>query len=442
MPEFRMSSLLAFLAALLMLPSAAAAQQRPADGARSLPVVAVPPLATPRNEKTEAGDTGVIGIQVATQIATDLRQSGAAYPVGPDNIRVYTFTEAGAPNYPLWDNTGAVALVTGYVQLRPDGRLTIACYIYNMRTRREVDRLGFVVSPGDWRRAAHRCADAVYAQATDNKGYFDSRIAYVAETGNRLNQVKRLAVMDLDGTNHRYLTTGETTVLTPRFSPDGSRIAYMSFTGGQPHIRIIDVAAESDRPLVQAQGMSFAPAFSPDGRRIAFSMANQGNSDIYVMNVDGGFPQQLTSAPGSDTSPSFSPDGRRIVFESNRSGTQQIYMMNADGSDQRRISFAPATYASPAWSPDGERIAFTRIGGGRMQIGVMSPDGRDERVVTDGWQDEGPSWAPNGQLIVFHRVEQGSGRTRLHVVPLSGGEARRLSTPQDASDPAWSPLRK
>ena len=437
-----MSRVAAFVMALLLMPCAASTQTPASTGAQPMPVVAVPPLATPRNENTPAGDTGVLGIQVATQIATDLRQSGAAYPVGPDKVRVYSSTEAGAPNYPLWENTGAAALVTGYVQLRPDGRLTIACYVYDMKTRREVNRKGFVLSPSDWRRGAHRCADAVYQHVSGNSGYFDTRVAYVAETGTRRNQVKRIAVMDLDGHNHRYLTAGEVTVLTPRFSPDGSRLAYMSFTGGQPHIRVLDVASGNDLRLVQTPGMSFAPSYSPDGRRIAFSMASQGNTDIYVMDVEGGFPQRLTSAPGSDTSPSFSPDGRRIVFESSRSGTQQLYVMNSDGSDQRRISFGGGASASPAWSPDGDRIAFTRIAGGRFRIGVMSPSGSDERIVTDGWQDEGPSWAPNGQLLVFHRTAQGSGRASLHVVPLEGGEARRLSTPQDASDPSWSALRK
>ena len=440
MPEFRMSNVAAFLAALLLAPFPAAAQST-ARGAQPMPVVAVPPLATPRNENTPAGDTGVLGIQVATQIATDLRQSGAAFPVGPDKVRVYSSTEAGAPNYPLWENTGAAALVTGYVQLRPDGRLTIACYVYDMKTRREVNRKGFVLAPADWRRGAHRCADAVYSHVSGNSGYFDTRIAYVAETGTRTKQVKRIAVMDLDGHNHRYLTAGEVTVLTPSFSPDGSRLAYMSFTGGKPHIRILDVASGNDRPLVQTPAMSFAPSFSADGRRIAFSMASEGNTDIYVTNVDGGFPQRLTSAPGSDTSPSFSPDRRHIVFESSRSGTQQLYVMNADGSDQRRISFGGGGSASPAWSPDGERIAFTRIAGGRLRIGVMSPSGGDERILTDGWQDERPSWAPNGRLLVFHRTAQGSGRPSLHIVPLEGGEVRRLSAPQDASDPSWSPLR-
>ena len=425
----------AVFAALLVAASPAAAQQ-PQAAARPLMVIAVPPLPTPRNEKTDAGETGVIGIQIAQQIATDLRSSGAAYPMGPDNTRVYTATEAAAPMFDLWRGTGASALVTGYVERRPDGRLMIACYMYDLRSRRELTRKGFAVVPEEWRRAAHRCADAIYEQATGHRGYFDTRIAYVAETGPTSNRVKRIAVMDYDGTDHRFLTAGEVTVLTPRFSPDGRRIAYMSFTG-QPHIRILDVGGGGDRPLVQAEAITFAPRFSPDGRRIVFSMASGGNTDIYVVGSEGGFQTRLTSAPGEDTAPSFSPDGRQIVFESNRSGTQQLYVMNADGSDQRRISFGQGAHASPVWSPQGDRIAFARILGGNLRIGVMSSSGSDERMLTDGWQDEGPSWAPNGQLLAFQRTERGTGRTAIYVVPLAGGEPRRIAAPQDGSDPDW-----
>jgi len=423
------------LAWLAVAPAAAQAQE-------PLMVVAVPALATPNNVETEAGQTGVIGVQIAQLIASDIRQSGAALPVGPDGLRAYSPTEAGAPQYEKWSNTNARTLVTGYVQARDDGRLTVVCYLYNTKTRREMTRTGFAVAPNEWRRAGHRCADAIYAELTGSSGYFDSRIAYVAETGTRTAPVKRLAIMAFDGTDHRYLTEGAVTVLNPRFSPDGERLAYVSFQDGQPHIRMLDISSSEDRPLVQSPGMSFAPAFSPDGRQVAFSMANGGNTDIYVVDVFGGFPQRLTTAPGTDTSPSFSPDGRRIVFESDRSGSQQLYVMDAGGSGQRRISFGGGAYASPAWSPDGERIAFTKIGGGTMRIGVITPDGRSERIVTDGWQDEGPSWAPNSNLIAFFRTTQGSGRALLHVVPLNGGDARRLPTPQDGSDPSWSPPRQ
>ncbi len=431
MPVFK-----SLLLALAALASASAAAQVPER--EPLTVVAVPPLPTPKNVETDGGATGVIGIQIAQQIATDLRSSASFLAIAPEKLRQYSPTEAGAPIYPNWADTGAGALVTGYVQARDDGRLTVACYLYDLKERREMTRKGFVVAATDWRRAAHNCADAFYSRVTGVPGHFDTRVAYVAETGPTSARVKRLAVMDLDGSGHRYLGQGEVTVLSPQFSPDGSRIAYMSFTGGTPHIRVHDLDSKKDRPLLPAVAMSFSPAFSPDGRWIAFSMAGEGNSDIYVIRADGGFPRRLTTAPGADTAPSFSPDGDKIVFESDRSGSQQLYVMDADGSNQRRISFGAAAYGTPAWSPRGDLIAFTRMGGSVMQIGVMSSSGRGERVITTGWQDEGPSWAPNGRFLLFQRKARGVGLSAIYTVPITGGEPRRLTTPQPASDPSWS----
>ncbi|NUS99633.1 MAG: Tol-Pal system protein TolB [Sphingomonas sp.] len=401
-------------------------------------VIAVPQFPTPRNVKTDGGETGVIGIQIAQQIVADLRTSRSIYPTGPDNLRHYTPTEAGAPLYPNWANVGAGALVTGYVQARDDGRITVACYLYDLKQRREMTRKGFVVDPTEWRRAAHRCAGAFFTAVTKRPGHFDSRILYVAETGTRTSPVKRLAIMNWDGTDHRYLTQGEVTVTSPRLSPDGRRIAYMSFAGGLPQVRIMGVDGGNDRPLLQSPAMSFSPRFSPDGRRIAFSMAVDGNTDLYVTGADGGFPQRLTTAPGVDTSPSFSPDGSKIVFESDRSGTQQLYVMNADGSGQRRISFGGRANSTPAWSPDGERIAFTRWSGAGLAIGVMNPDGSNEKMLTDGWQDEAPSWAPDSEWIAFQRTHQGTGRASLYTITVEGGEAKPIATPQPGADPNWT----
>ena len=425
---------------LLLAAAAAAASagQAQAQSGDAQLVVAVPSLPTPKNVETEGGQTGVIGIQIADQIASDLRSSGSIYPVARDKLRVYTPTEAAAPIYQNWTSTGAGALVAGYVQARDDGRITVACYLYDLKQRREMARKGFAVAATEWRRAAHRCADAFHAAVTGRPGHFDSRIVYVAETGTRTAPVKRLAVLNWDGTDHSYLTAGEVTVMSPRFSPDGERIAYMSFAGGTPHIRIMDVDGSNDRPLVQAPAMSFAPRFSPDGRRIAFSMAIDGNTDIYVTDVDGGYPRRLTAIPGIDTAPSFSPDGDRIAFESDRGGTQQIYVMNADGSNQRRISFGGGGYGAPAWSPDGKRIAFTRSTGSGLAIGTMAASGGDERMLTKGWQDEAPSWAPDSAFVVFQRTTQGSGTSNLYTIGVDGGDAKRLATPQPGSDPNWS----
>lgn len=401
-------------------------------------VLAVPQFPTPKNVKTDGGDTGVIGIQIAQQIVSDLRTTRSIYPTGPDGLRHYTPTEAGAPLYPNWSGIGAGALVTGYVQARDDGRINVVCYLYDLKTRREMTRKGFAVAATEWKRAAHRCAGAFYTAVTKRPGLFDSRIAYVAATGSRMQPVKRIAIMNWDGTDHSYLTQGEVTVTSPRVSPDGEHIAYMSFAGGMPHIRIMDADGSNDRQLLQSTSMSFAPRFSPDGRSIAFSMAADGNTDIYVVDANGGYPQRLTTTPGIDTSPSFSPDGRQIVFESDRSGTQQIYVMNADGSGQRRISFGGGSNSSPVWSPDGDRIAFSRWNGSTIGIGIMSATGGDEKMLTNGWQDEAPSWSPDSEWVMFQRTQQGTGTGSLLMVSIGGGEPKAVATPQPGADPSWS----
>ena len=401
-------------------------------------VLAVPQFPTPKNVKTDGGDTGVIGIQIAQQIVSDLRTTRSIYPTGPENLRHYTPTEAGAPLYPNWANIGAGALVTGYVQAREDGRINVVCYLYDLKQRREMTRKGFAVAATEWKRAAHRCAGAFYTAVTKRPGLFDSRITYVAATGSRMQPVKRIAIMNWDGTDHSYLTQGEVTVTSPRVSPDGEHIAYMSFAGGMPHIRIMDADGSNDRQLLQSTSMSFAPRFSPNGRSIAFSMAADGNTDIYVVDANGGYPQRLTTTPGIDTSPCFSPDGRQIVFESDRSGIQQIYVMNADGSGQRRISFGGGSNSSPVWSPDGDRIAFSRWNGSTIGIGIMNATGGDEKILTNGWQDEAPSWSPDSEWVMFQRTQQGTGTGSLLMVSIGGGEPKAVATPQPGADPSWS----
>jgi TolB protein len=381
-----------------------------------------------------------LGRQIAEVIASDLRSTGNFTPLGPNGIGGYSVAQATAPAYGEWRGAGATALVAGYVEARPDGRITLACVLHDVTAGRQLASQGFTVAPSDWRRAAHKCADTVYSRLSGEGAFLDTRIVYVAEAGPKTNRVKRIALMDSDGSNLRYLTAGSSTVTTPRFSPSGNQLVYTGTLARKPRVFVIDVASGRERLLVPGGAITFAPRFSPDGRQIIFSWAQGGNTDIFVVGANGGTPVRLTSAPGADTSPSYSPDGRRIVFESDRSGTQQLYVMNSDGSGQRRISFGGGRSASPVWSPKGNLIAFTRIGGS-FRIGVMDPSGGSERLLTNAWQDEGPSWAPNGQFVLFHRTAQGSGNATLYAVPVNGGAARRLPTPQGGSDPSWSPLK-
>jgi TolB protein len=378
-----------------------------------------------------------VGWQVTQQIETDLRQTAEVMPLKPDRNDYYSYPEVTAPSFSKWRSTGAKALVTGFVQSRPDGRLTVGCYVYDVDKGRELARKGFVIGPSDWRRAAHKCSGLAYTAITGAPGMFDTMIAYVAESGAGDGRTRRIALMDSDGFNHRYVTTGNAMVLTPRLAPKGNRLAYVSFAEGKPNIHLVDLDSQQDRPLLPGDAMTFAPRFSPDGNRIAFSMMIGANSDIFLANSGGGAPQRLTASPGVDTGPSFSPDGSKIVFESDRGGSQQLYVMNADGSGERRISFGGGWYTSPQWSPDGQSIVFTRRGQDGRRIGMMKPDGTGEQMLTTGPGDEGPSWAASSREIIFQRIAA-SGRSALARVALDGSAPRAVAIPQDGSDPDWS----
>lgn len=430
------------------LPTPALAQEEPppveveivGGSVKAGTVVAVPAMPTPVDIPTPAGSTATIGRAVADTIASGLRATGQVNPLGPDGLPAYTYPQATRPAFGDWRQTGAQQLVAGFVEARPDGQITVACYLYDVTTGRELTRQGYVVAPTNWKRAATKCADAVYSRLTGEGAFLDTSVVFVAETGPKTARLKRIAIMDSDGSNLRYLTQGEATVVTPRFSPDGSRLAYVSYQGRRARVWVLDLATGGRRLLVPGLAQTSAPRFSPDGRRIAYALSANGNTDIWIANADGsGEPRQLTTAPGIDTSPSFSPDGSRIVFESDRGGSQQLYVMNADGSNQRRISFGGGAYGSPVWSPNGNQIAFVRVGA--FRIGVMNASGGGERILTDGWQDEAPSWAPNSQFVMFNRFNR-AGNSSLFAVPVNGGPARRLPTPQDGSDPSWSPLQR
>ncbi len=432
--------LMTMIAALVAAPAAAQSIRVDITGGISSPMpIAIPVMPTPAAQDTAAGDTAALGRQVAQVVTDDLRNSGLFKPLGPGSLRPVGFEQVTQPDFPFWVGTGAQALVQGFVRANGDGTLTVGCYLYDVYSKAELTRQGFIVQPQYWRRAAHKCADSVYTRLTGEGPYFDSRVAYVSETGPKNRRIKRLAIMDQDGANHRFLTNGQNIVLTPRFSPNEQTIVYMSFANDRPRVYTYDVGSGRQRLIVEGASLTFAPRFSPDGRYILFSMATGGNTDLYRIGANGGTAQRLTTSPGIDTGGSYSPDGSRIVFESDRSGGQQIYVMNADGSNQQRISFGGGRYATPVWSPKGDLIAFTKIGGG-FRIGTMTPSGGDEKLLTDAWQDEGPTWSPNGRVLMFFRTAQGSGKADLWSVDLTGVNERRIPTPLDGSDPAWGPL--
>ena len=267
-------------------------------------------------------------------------------------------------------------------------------------------------------------------------------MVFVAESGPKDKRVKRLAIMDQDGANVRYLTDGKDLVLTPRFNPTAQEITYMSYHGlDQPHVYLLNIETGQRELVGDFPGMTFAPRFSPDGQKVVMSLQPGGNANIYTMDLRTKRTTRLTDDAAIDTSPSYSPDGSQIVFNSDRGGSPQLYVMNADGSNPKRITFGEGTFETPVWSPRGDLIAFTRRDKGQFAIGVIKPDGSGERILTEGFHNEGPTWAPNGRVIMFFRDTPGAnGGPQLWTIDLTGYNEFRVPLQGFASDPAWSPL--
>jgi TolB protein len=421
------------------LPAAATLRVDIIGGIEAPMPIAVPVFPATAPAQTAAGDTATLGRQVAGIITSNLQGSGLFRPVPSAALPSPSSADVLKPSFFAYRTLAAQALVTGFVTANPDGSVTVGCYLYDVFSEEELARAGFTVPVAGWRRAAHKCSDLVYARLTGESGYFDSRIVYVSETGPRTSRVKRLAVMDQDGANHRFLTSGQNLVLLPRFAPKEQLITFMSFEANRPRVWLYNLGTGRQESIGNFPSMTFASRFSPEGDRLIFSVMQAGNADIQLMELASRRVSRVTNTAAIDTSPSFSPDGRRIVFESDRGGSQQIYVMNADGSGPTRISFGDGRAASPVWSPRGDLIAFVRIRGGQFRIAVMRPDGSGERTLTDGWQDENPSWSPNGRVILFGRTER-NGRSTLRSVDLTGRNERLIPTPLEASDGSWGPL--
>ncbi len=324
-------------------------------------------------------------------------------------------------------------------------KLKVEFRLWDILAGREMMALAFTTVPSNWRRVGHIISDKVYERLTGEKGYFDTRIIFVSEEGPKTARVKKLAIMDQDGFNTKYLTLGNELVLTPRFNPTSQMVTYLSYFKNLPRVYLLDIETGTQEVVGDFPGMTFAPRFSPDGKKIIMSFANDGNSDIYTMDLENRIVERITNHPSIDTSPSYSPDNKFITFNSDRSGFQQIYVMKADGSNVKRISFGKGLYGTPVWSPRGDLIAFTKLHKGKFYIGVMRTDGSGERLLTENYYQEAPSWSPNGRVLIFYREtksnDKGEGfSAKLWSIDLTGYNERQVQTETDASDPSWSSL--
>jgi TolB protein len=397
------------------------------------------PIAIPKFIGGGDADADTAG-GVTQIISANLQRSGLFAPIDPAAYIENITSVDAVPRFPDWRNINAQALVTGSIVRQPDGRLKAEFRLWDVLAGQQLDGKQYLTTPDNWRRIAHIISDAIYERLTGEKGYFDSRVVFVDETGPAERRIKRLAIMDQDGANVRYLTRGDDLVLTPRFSPSTQEITYMAYGQGDPRVYLLNIETSQREVVGNFPGMSFSPRFSPDGQRVIMSLQEGSNSNIFVMDLRSKATTRLTDTQAIDTAPSYSPDGAQICFESDRGGRQQIYVMPAAGGAAQRISFGDGSYSTPVWSPRGDYIAFTRQAQGQFAIGVMKPDGSGERILTEGFHNEGPTFAPNGRVIMFFRDPGGTSGPSLFTIDVAGRNELRVPTPSFASDPAWSPL--
>ena len=409
--------------------------------------IAVSPLfsdeKTINNGKKEL-EISDIGSEISKIVESNLRRSGLFNPLDKKAFLQKPDIAHFKPRFEDWGLIKAQALITGKVSLIDD-KLKVEFRLWDVLAGREMIALAFTTVPNNWRRVGHIITDKVYKRLTGEKGYFDTRIIYVSEKGPKTRRIKRLAIMDQDGFNNKYLTLGNELVLTPRFSPTNQMVTYLSYFKNLPRVYLLDIETGLQEVVGDFPGMTFAPRFSPDGKKIIMSFAKDGNSEIYTMDLENRIVEKITNHPSIDTSPSFSPNGKYIAFNSDRSGYQQIYTMKSNGKSVKRISFGKGLYGTPVWSPRGDLIAFTKLHKGKFYIGVMRTDGTGERLLTENYYQEAPSWSPNGRVLIFYREtksdSEGKGfSAKLWSIDLTGYNERLVETETDASDPSWSSL--
>ena len=385
-----------------------------------------------------------LGSEISLVVENNLRRTGLFNPLERGAFLQKPDVAHLKPRFEDWSLIKAQALITGKVTLEGDS-LRVEFRLWDVLAAREILALAFTTVPSNWRRVGHIITDKVYERLTGEKGYFDTRIIYVSEKGPKTQRIKKLAIMDQDGFNTKYLTLGNELVLTPRFNPTNQMVTYLSYFRNLPRVYLLDIETGIQEVVGDFPGMTFAPRFSPDGKKIIMSFAKDGNSDIYTMDLENRIVEKITNHPSIDTSPSYSPDGKYITFNSDRSGYQQIYVMKSDGTNVKRISFGNGLYGTPVWSPRGDLIAFTKLHKGKFYIGVMRTDGKGERLLTENYYQEAPSWSPNGRVLIFYREtktdSKGEGfSAKLWSIDLTGYNERLVETETDASDPSWSSL--
>jgi TolB protein len=412
---------------LFLFATAAAAQlsiEITGAGSQRIPIAIAP----------FAGE-GTVG-QISTIVRADLERSGLfrsleVPPLSPAP------TETSAVNFAEWRSRQADALVLGSVAARADGRFEVRFKLFDTVKGQDLSGVAYTMSREQVRTTAHRIADFVYEKLTGEKGVFSTRIAYVVKRGTKFE----LQIADADGAGEETALASFEPIISPTWSPDGRRIAYVSFEAKKPVVYVHSLLDGKRHVAANFKGSNSAPAWSPDGARLAVSLSRDGGSQIYLVNPDGSNVRRISQSAGIDTEPVFSPDGQSIYFTSDRGGSPQIYRMPAGGGEAQRVTFEGTYNVSPRISPSGKMLAYITRNAGKFQVATLDLATRQSQIITDSEKDESPSFAPNGRMVLLATVV--GGRGVLSAVSADGRIKQRLTTAAgDVREPAWGPFAR
>lgn len=380
------------------------------------------------------GDAG-LARALTSVVRGDLERSGLFRLIDTGGA---TLNESTPPVYSDWKNRGADALSAGSLERSADGRQEARFRLYDINKQVALAGAAFVTSTPMLRAAGHRIADVIYEKLIGEPGVFATRIAYVVKGGGNRYE---LFIADADGHNEQVALRSREPIISPVWSPDGSRLAYVSFENKKPVVYVHSLASGQRNVVANFKGSNSAPAWAPDGRRLAVVLSKDGGSQISLVNADGSGAQRVTYGSGINTEPVFSPDGQSLYFTSDRGGSPQIYRSGPNGGDAQRVTFEGSYNVSPRISPDGKSLAFITRRDGAFRLAVMDLASRQVQVLTDSHKDESPSFAPNGRMILI-ATELG-GRGVLSAVSIDGRIKQRLSiSAGDVREPAWGPYIK
>ena len=392
-------------------------------GAQRIPIAIVP----------FAGEAA-LGPGLSAIVRADLERSGLFRGLEVPPLIPHP-TEASNVNYAEWRSRLADALVLGSVATRPDGRFEVRFRLFDVVKQAPLGGIAYTLSKEQARATAHRIADFVYEKLTGERGVFSTRIAYVVKRGNRYE----LQIADADGVGAETALASFEPIISPAWSPDGRRLAYVSFENKKPVVYVHSLTDGKRHVAANFKGSNSAPAWSPDGARLAVSLSREGGSQIFLINPDGAALRRITSSSAIDTEPRYSPDGKWIYFTSDRGGSPQVYRMSAGGGEPQRVTFDGGYNVSPRISPDGRTLAYITRNAGRFQVALLDLANRQVQILTDSDRDESPSFAPNGRMILHATVL--GGRGVLSAVSADGRVKQRLSaTAGDVREPAWGPF--